>query len=281
MLDSSFRFRRASPAIALALTGLLMGTAGAAPAVPAAAAGSAPFAVMVNGVALPPQRAEYLLQQELARGAVDTPQLRSVLREALIDQALMAQAAVKTGLDKQAPVVTQLDLARQSVLVQAWQRQVLQGIQISDADLKQEYQQQVQTLGNEQVRLRHVLLANEKLALQVQVKLQAGTDFDTLAKQYSGDAGTREQGGLSDWLPEGRLDPAIVSAIHDLKAGKLAVAPVKTEAGWQIIKLEERRPFVAPAMDKVESQLRQAIARRLLQLRLKSLRDGANLEVAK
>jgi len=277
MLDSSFKFRRASPAIALALTGLLMGAAGAAPAVPAAAAGSAPFDVTVNGVALPPQRGEFLLQQELARGAADTPQLRSALREALIDQALMVEEAIKAGLDKQAPVVTRLDLARQNVLVQAWQQQVLQGAQVSDADLKLEYQQQVQTLGNEEVRLRHVLLADEKLAQQVQVKLKGGADFEALAKQYSGDAGTREQGGLSGWLPNGRLDPAIASAIRDLKAGQLVAAPVKTEAGWQIIKLEERRPFVAPAMDKVEPQLRQAIARRLLQLQLKALRDGAKL----
>ncbi len=277
MLDSSFKFRRASPAIALALTGLLMGAAGAAPAVPAAAAGSAPFDVTVNGVALPPQRGEFLLQQELARGAADTPQLRSALREALIDQALMVEEAIKAGLDKQAPVVTRLDLARQNVLVQAWQQQVLQGAQVSDADLKLEYQQQVQTLGNEEVRLRHVLLADEKLAQQVQVKLKGGADFEALAKQYSGDAGTREQGGLSGWLPNGRLDPAIASAIRDLKTGQLVAAPVKTEAGWQIIKLEERRPFVAPAMDKVEPQLRQAIARRLLQLQLKALRDGAKL----
>lgn len=263
----------------LALTGLLMGNAGAAPGAPAPAAGTVPFAVTVNGVALPPQQAEFLLQQELARGATDTPQLQSVVREALIDQALMAEGAVKAGLDKQAPVVTQIDLARQSVLVQAWQQQVLQGIQISDADLQQEYQQQVQALGLEQVRLRHMLLSDEKLAQQVLLKLQAGADFDALAKQYSGDAGTREQGGLSSWLPEGRLDTAIATVVHGLTAGQLASAPVKTDAGWQVVKLEARRPFVAPAMDQVEPQLRQAIALRTLQLRLKALRDAAKIEV--
>lgn len=281
MLDHSFKFRGARPAIALALAGLLMGQAGAAPGAPAATVDDAPFAVTVNGVALPAQRGEFLLQQELARGAADTPALRSVLREVLIDQALMAQEAVKAGLDKQAPVVTQLDLARQSVLVQAWQQQALQGLQISQEDLKQEYQQQVQGLGREQVRLRHVLLSDEKLAQQVQVKLQGGADFDALAKQYSSDAGTREQGGLSGWLPEGRLDPAIVSALRDLKVGQLAGVPVKTAAGWQIIQLAERRPFAAPAMDQVEPQLRQAIARRILQVRLKAMRDGAKLEVAR
>jgi PAS domain S-box-containing protein len=206
--------------------------------------------------------------------------LRRSLIEALIDQAVMAQEAVKTGLDKQAPVVTQLDLARQNVLVQAWQQQVLQGLNISDADLKQEYQRQVQALGREQVRLRHVLLSDEKQAQQVQVKLKGGADFEALAKQHSGDSGTREQGGLSGWLPEGRLDPALVSVVRDLKVGQLAAAPVKTAAGWQVVKLEERGAFVAPAMDKVEPQLRQAIALKMLQGRLKELRDGAKLEFA-
>ncbi len=281
MIESSLSFRFASPVTILALTALLIGPAGAAEPVPAAQPVGAPFAVTVNGVKLPAQRAEFLLQQELARGVANTPRLQLDLRETLINQALMAEDAIKAGLDKQAQVLTQLDLARQNVLVQAWQQQVLQSIRISDADLQQEYQQQVRKLGNEQVRLRHVLLSDEKLALQIQEKLKGGADFEALAKAYSGDALTRERGGLSDWLPEGRLDPAIAGAIRDLKAGQLVVGLVKTEPGWQIIKLEERRPFVAPAMDKVVPQLRQSIAQRILQVRLKAMRDSAKIEVAR
>lgn len=281
MLDCLFRFRYASPVTVLVLTALLIDPAGAAETVVAAQPVGATFAMSVNGVALPAQRGEFLLEQELARGVADTPALHATLRASLIDQALMAQEAIKAGLDKRASVLTQFDLTRQNVLVQAWQQQVLQEIRITDADLQQEYQQQVSTLGPVQVRLRHVLLLDEKLALQVQDKLNGGANFDEVAKTYSRDAGTREQGGLSGWLPEGRLDSKLVSAVHGLKPGELAAAPVKTDAGWQVVKLEERRPFVAPAMNQVEPQLRQAIASKTLQLRLKALRDGAKIEVAR
>ncbi|CAN5264711.1 peptidylprolyl isomerase [soil metagenome] len=252
--------------------------AGLAPVSHSLAQPAAAFAVSINGEAQPAERGQLLLQEQIARGAANTPQLQSVLRETLINQAVMAQAAVKAGLDQQPQVRARLDLARQNALAQAWQQQILQGVQPSDADMKAEYQRQVQALGDQEVRLRHVLVADEKLAQEVYAQLKGGAPFAQVVTRFSSDAGTRGSGGLTDWVPLGRLAPAVATVVQGLEKGQLAAAPVETAAGWQVLRLEDKRPFTAPAMDKVKPQLNQALAKQVLQAQLKILRESAKVE---
>lgn len=252
--------------------------AGLVPASHSLAQPAAAFAVSVNGEVQPAERGQLLLQEQVARGTPNTLQLQSVLRETLINQAVMAQAAVKAGLDQQPQVRARLDLARQNALAQAWQQQVLQGVLPSDADMLAEYQRQVQTLGTQEVRLRHVLVADEKQAKEVHVQLKGGAPFAQMVTRYSSDAGTRESGGLTDWVPLGRLAPAVAKALQGLEKGQLAAAPVDTAAGWQVLRLEDRRSYTAPAMDKVKPQLTQALAKQTLQAQLKTLRESAKVE---
>lgn len=252
--------------------------AGLAPASPSLAQSAATFVVSVNGEVQPAEHGQLLLQEQIARGAANTPQLQLVVRETLINQAVMAQAAVKAGLDQQPQVRARLELARQNALAQAWQQQVLQGAQPSDAAMQAEYQRQVQALGTQEVRLRHVLVADEKQAQEVHAQLKAGALFAQVATRYSSDTATRASGGLSDWVPLGRLAPAVAKALQGLEKGQLAAAPVETAAGWQVLRLEEQRPFAAPAMDKVKPQLTQALAKQTLQAQLKTLRESAKVE---
>lgn len=239
---------------------------------------TASTALRINGEVLPPERGQLLMQEHIARGAAATPQLQAVVRETLINQTVMAQAAVKAGLDQQPQVRARLDLARQNALAQAWQQQVLHGVEPSDAELQAEYQRQVQALGAEEVRLRHVLVASEKQAWEVHAQVMGGTPFAQVAAQHSTDAHTRDAGGLTDWVAVGLLAPAVVNALKTLKSGQLAASPVDTAAGWQVLRLEERRPFTAPALDKVKPQLLQALAKQKLQARLKALRETAKVE---
>ena len=252
--------------------------AGLALASPRPSQTPAAFAVSINGEAQPPEVGQLLLKEQIARGAADTPQLQAVLRETLINQAVMAQAAVKAGLDQQPEVRARLDLARQNALAQAWQRQVLQGVHPSDADIQAEYQRQVQALGTQEVRLRHVLVADEKQAKEVYAQLKGGAPFEQVATQFSIDANTRKSGGLTDWVPVGRLSPAVAKALQGLEKGQLAAAPVETAAGWQVLRLEDQRPFTAPAIAQVKPQLIQALARQTLQARIKTLRESAKVE---
>ena len=235
-------------------------------------------AITVNGEAQPARHAELLLNDQLARGASDTPALRAQVRETVINQALMAQAASKAKLDGQPDVRARLALARQSALAQAWQQQVLRGVRITEADLVAEYQRQVQALGSEEVRLRHVLVADEPQARQVLAQLAGGAAFEALAAELSRDNSTRERGGLSDWVPVGSLAPGVAQALKGLAPGQLAPEPIQTPSGWQVLKLEGLRPFSPPPMAMVQGPLRRTLEQRALQAALQVMRDSARVE---
>lgn len=270
-----------APAWRLAF-GLVSGLVAVAPwaaqaQTPAPKPGAA-LALVVNGEAQPARHGELLLSEQMARGASDSPALRAQVRETLINQALMAQAALKAKLDSQPDVRARLALARQSALAQAWQQQALQDVRITDADLEAEYQRQVQALGSEEVRLRHVLVTDEQQARQVLAQLAGGATLDALAAEVSRDNSTRERGGLSDWVSVGSLAPGVAQAVQALSLGELAPMPIETPSGWQVLKLEARRPLSPPPLDAVKAPLRRTLEQQALQARLQSLRASARVE---
>ena len=251
----------------------------AAPAAPAtAAAASAPAAFRVNGEAQPQARFDLLLREQIERGVADTPELRARIREVMITQSLMAQEAARVGIDRQNDTRALLELNRQNTLAQLWQQQQMREAQISDADIAAEYQRQVQAMGNEEFRIRHVLLADEASARQTIERFQKGTSIATLAAELSRDPVSRERGGLSDWLPEGRLSPEVLKVVQTLNKGQLHATPVQTPTGWQVLMLEDKRAFAPVPLDTVKPQIRNALALQVVQSKLKSLRDAAKVE---
>lgn len=237
-----------------------------------------PF-VTVNGEAQPVARAEILLREQLAQGAAPTPQLRTAIRERLVEQALMAQAAHKDGLDKHPLVQARIDLTREALLAKAWQEKLLQGKQFSDAEIKAEYTRQIEALGPKEYRVRHLFVASEDTAKLLIDKIQrTGAKLADLAAEYSRDEDSRKNGGLSEWTPQGRLAPELLAAVKDLRKGALVPTPVRTQAGWHVLQLEDARDYAAPEQDKVKPQLIQALAQQFLQKELKALKSSARVE---
>ncbi len=234
--------------------------------------------VTVNGEPQSLARAEVLLREQLSRGAPNSPQIQAAVREALITQALMAQAAIKEGLDKLPLVQAQMELARQSVLTQAWQQQTVQSKEISDEDLRIEYERQVKLLGPKQYRLRHILVNEEDTAKLLLERLRSGGKLADLAAEYSRDEVTRGSGGLTDWMAQGEMQPALLKAVETLKSGQLAPAAVRGPAGWHVVALEEERAFTPPARDTLRPQLLRAIAQQRVQAAIEQLRQSAKVE---
>ena len=267
-------FKRASLAALLAAVFVT-------PAVQAQAQPQAPkpsVFVTINGVAQSLENAKLLLSEQVARGVPNSPQLQNSVREALIAQALMSQEAVKLGLDKQPQVKAQIDLARQSVLSQAWQNKVIEDKPITDADIEAEYQRQVELLGKQEVRIRHLMVAEEPTANLLMDKVQSGAKIADLAAQYTRDEATRQSGGLTSWIPIGQLSPALADAVKDLAPGKLAPKVVKGAAGWHVVQLEESRAYTPPTLEASKPQLSQAVMQQRIQDRLGKMRQAAKVE---
>jgi len=151
---------------------------------------------------------------------------------------------------------------------------------VADAAIRAEYERQIRSLeergGNQQYRIRQIALAGESEARGVIARIRKGESMEALARQLS-IAPSKEQGGLLDWLPPLQMVPAISSVVVNLKAGTLAAAPILIQEGWNVIRVEEIRPFQPPALDQTRDQVRELLIPEQRAALIRKLRTEAKL----
>lgn len=248
---------------------------GAKPAAKPAAAG--PVAT-VNGTAIPRARLDYLMRQQLQRGAPDNEQTRAIVREDLINRELVTQAAVRAGIAKKREVQTQLEVSRQEVLVGAYLSDYLRDNEVTDADVQKEYDRVREQTGANEYKARHILVETEDEAKRLIAELQKGGKFDELAKKSSRDEGTRELGGDLDWKVPSTLEKPFADAMVALQKGKFSAAPVRTRFGFHVIQLDDVREVSFPPMAQVQPQIRQRLVRQKVEELVRELRAQAKVE---
>ncbi|MEY3486695.1 MAG: hypothetical protein RL075_700 [Pseudomonadota bacterium] len=266
-----------NPASAVACAISLLTFAQSSGAQDASASFGKPY-VTVNGQAQSNARAEMLLREQMARGSVDSAELRQGVREALINQALMTQEARKAKIDANPLLQAQMELAQQNVLAQAWQQQVLSEAPVKEEDLKAEYERQMARMADKDYLLRHLLVAQEATAKLLLEKIQSGAKIADLAKEYSQDPQSRERGGMTDWVNAADLSPNLIDAVKASSKGQLLAKPIKTDAGWHVLQVEDLRAFKAPTLADTKTQLLSIVARLALDARLKTLRQQAKIQ---
>lgn len=235
-----------------------------------------PVAV-VNGTAIPQERLEMRVKSIIAQGQPDSPEMRDSVREELINIELISQEAVKNGVDKQAEVVSQIELARQSILASAYMQDYLKKNPIGDDILKQEYETVKLSTNNKEYKVRHILVKEEAEAKSIEAKLKKGSKFDELAKKYSLDPGSKNKGGDLDWSKPGTFVPPFDNAMVNLKKGEVS-EPVKSDYGWHIIKLDDVRDAVSPSFDEVKPELMQKMQRQAAMKAVEDVRKSAKIE---
>lgn len=252
-----------------------------APAKPAAAAAAAPASptlATVNGVAIPRQRLELVVRQQVARGAADSEQLRAQVREALINNELLLQEANRSGLSKKPEVQQQIDLTRQEVIANAMVGEYLRGQPVTDADVQKEYERAKAQTGAREYRARHILVSTEEDAKSVLAELKKGAKFEELAQKRSLDEGTRPKGGDLDWNVPTNFDKAFADAMVKLEKGKMTDAPVRSRFGFHVIQLDDVRNIDFPKLDQVRQQLQQRIIGQKVDGLIRELRAKAKIE---
>ena len=198
-----------------------------------------------------------MLKQRLQQGQPDTPELRNAVREELNTRELLAREATKAGLDKNADVKTQMDLASQTVLVSAFVADWVKKNPIPDAELRKEYDVIKAQIGDKEYHVKHILVEKEDEAKDVIVLLQKGGKFDELAKARSKDPGSKDKGGDLDWnAPAGFVKPFSDAMVATPK-GKFTTVPVQTQFGYHVILVEDVRDAKVPPFDEVKPQLQQ------------------------
>lgn len=226
----------------------------AAPA-PAPAAADKPLAI-VNGEAVPGIYADFIRQNRTKRNMPPDSLSDASIRDGAVTAVLLAQDAVKKGLDKLPDVAAALQFQRMELLGRAAIEEYLRGHPISEEQIKAEYNTAKAKTGESEYRVRHILVKTEKEAQDAIAKLTTGKKkarFEDLAKKISLDAG--DNGGDLGWVVPGNLVQEFATAMVGLKNGQITPTPVKTRFGWHVLRLEDTRKIDFPELDKVKNRI--------------------------
>jgi len=245
-------------------------------ATPALAAGNA--VATVNGSAIPQSIANLFVQNEIAQGQKDTPELRNAIRENLIMRELIIQDAKKAGLDKNPTIQAQMKLAEQSVLIRAFEEAFAAKNPVTDAELKEAYKQVSANAPKEEVKMRLMGFDSEAKAKAAISKLDSGDSFASLAAQ-SDDQGLKANGGDLGWGNPNALPKPLADMANKLGKGKFSNTPIQVNNGWFVLQVEDRRATepMAP-FEQVKGQLTQAIQAERFQQYLGKQRATAKIQ---
>jgi peptidyl-prolyl cis-trans isomerase C len=237
-------------------------------------------ATTVNGVVIPESKIDFLMKQVTARGqAKDTPELRARVREDLIRNEIVVQEAMKKGLDKTPEVTTQLEMAKAQVLFGAYINDYVKNNPIPEADLKKFYEEQVKPqFSGKEYHARHILVGSEAEAKTILADLKKGKKFDALAKAKSTDKASGANGGDLGWANPSAFVKEFGEALQKLPKGKISSAPIKTQFGYHIIKVEDVREAKGPAFEEVKGEIQQELQNQALQKLMADLRAKAKVE---
>ena len=254
---------------------------------------------VVNGVPIPQSRVDFVVKSQIQRSQgqqKDTPEFRQQVKDVLITREVIAQEAVKEGLDKNPAVQTQLDMAKQDFVIQAYFEDFIKNNQPTDEQTRAEYEKiKAQQTGNGEkmeYRVRHILIkvdpnADPKKAKAAEQKAKAivaelnkanGKNFAKLASTKSDDPGTKTQGGELDWTDGSNLVKEFTDAMVKLEKGSYTKAPVKTRFGYHIILLEDVRPIAFPPYDQVKDRVQQELIKQARDKKIDELRAAAKVE---
>ena len=245
----------------------------------AAAAKSGASKIVVNGVTIPQSRIDAMVKELNTQGQPDNPERQAAIKEELVNREILAQAAAKRGLDKSPDVAAQMDMARQAVLVRALLEAEVKSNPVTDADLQKQYEAFKGQMGTNEYKVAHILVDKEEDAKSIidQVKKNPA-DFAKLAKEKSKDPGSKENGGDLDWGPSGRYVKPFADAVTSQPKGQISAAPVKTDFGYHVIRVDDVRPLKVPEFNEVKEQFRQRAQQQQIQRMVMDLRSKAKVE---
>ena len=243
----------------------------------APASASDPVIARVNGVDI--KQSDLALAEEDVGAdmqAASPEAKREHLISYLADIIMVTQAADKKNLADNPDFKRRLAFLR-SKLLMGYELQEEAKTALTDEALKQTYDEAVKSMsGQEEVRARHILVEGEDEAKAILEQLKGGADFAKLAKEKSKDPGAAEGGDLG-YFTKDQMVPEFADVAFKMYPGQLS-NPVKTQFGWHVIKVEDKRIKQPPEFEKVKDQIEAYLARKAQSDFIAKLRQSAKVE---
>jgi len=238
------------------------------------------IAATVNGTPISKDSVDQIVGQRIAMGQADSTETRKAIINQLAMQMLVSQEAIKKNLDKTPEVINQIKLTQQSILANAFVQDYTKNNPVSDDILKAEYDKIKAQMSGTEYKARHILVDKEAEAKQIIAKLKKNAkQFDSLAKEYSKDPGSKDKGGDLGWFDPRGMVPEFGAAVAKLEKGKFTLEPVKTQFGYHVILLEDSRTKQAPTFEQVKPQLAKNVQEQNLKKLIDDMMAKAKIEI--
>ncbi len=207
--------------------------------------------------------------------SIPEPGRQAAILDALIDIVAISQRADAEGLGDDAAFKARMALLRKRALHNIYITNTVSA-KIKDEEVKARYEAETSKI--EEIKARHILVKTEKEALEIIKMLDEGADFIELAKTKStGPSGSR--GGDLGYFGKGQMVPEFEKAAFALEVGKYSAKPAKTQFGYHVIKLDERRKATPPPYEKAKAKYRQMILRERYADLIKDTRGKYKVEI--
>ncbi|MFF8801952.1 MULTISPECIES: peptidylprolyl isomerase [unclassified Methylobacterium] len=290
-----FSLRRASAlALILAASGTALGTLPGAALAQAPAGQKSPSAPAPVSAAVPPETvvaringqpvtaADLALAAEdpaLSLPGVDEAAKQNLLVDYMIDLKVGAQAAEAAKVGDTPEFKRKLAYFRDKLLLDDYLEREAKKAVTPEAG-KALYDQTVKSMKpEEEVRARHILVESEDEAKKIAARIKGGEDFAKIAGEVSKDPGSKTEGGDLGWFTQERMVKPFADAAFKMTPGQVS-DPVKTQFGWHVLRVEEKRTKPVPTFDEMKEQIDQYLTRKAQQDTIVKLREAAKVERA-
>jgi peptidyl-prolyl cis-trans isomerase C len=204
-------------------------------------------------------------------------QLYKPLLEHAIAIRLLAAEGRKVKLQETEAVQKRLKYIEGQYVYEAYVEKIV-GERATEAKLKEAYEAFVKDYkGEDEVRASHILVKTEQEAKDIIAQLDKGADFAKLAKEKSVDPSKERNSGDLGFFSKEQMVKEFAEAAFAMKKGETVKTPVKTQFGWHVIRVTDRRAGAPPKFDEVKDQLRQKLAEGIAQEEITKLRGIAKI----
>jgi peptidyl-prolyl cis-trans isomerase C len=272
--------RGLAAALVLGLAGgSALAASAAAQTAPAPAPAADPVVATVNGqpIRLSDVRRQQASLPEQYR-ALPLHMIFPALLDQMVDRRLMVVEARKAEIQKTEDYKRRLAEFEERLAQDAWLTREVER-RVTPDMIKARYEKKIKDRPPEdEVSARHILVASEDDAKKIIEELGKGGDFAKIAKEKSTDKASGAQGGDLGWFKKGDMVKEFAEAAFALEKGKTTTAPVKTQFGFHVIRLEDRRKAGPPPIAELQDEIKGELTREVFSTMIEGLRKAAKIE---
>jgi len=184
---------------------------------------------------------------------------------------LIFQDIKKQGVDKDSAAVAAAQAAYDAILIRAWGQKILTNRPVTPALKESIYKELSASIGDQEYKIVHVFVTEEKAALTVVQKMKEASDWSTLDPKSFLSPETKFSLNRTDWINLSSVLAEFRPALRGLKKGEYTASPIRGKDGFHVVGLLDVRPFKMPSPDSLDKELISLAERRILDQYVQSL----------